>query len=441
MVARQIGKVTIFLLMVGLVALPGSVYAVPPLPHAFYGEVTVNGQAAPVGTIITAEVGGEDCGTYTTSTAGKYGNPAPSNDYLIVQGTNIEAGDTIEFYVNGIKADQTATFEAGGGPTELHLTAAGDAPLAVSTDFATSVTINSATLNANLLSLAPALSVDVSFEWGATTDYGNETTPETMTSIGAFSFALSNLSPGTTYHFRAKAIVGDTTSYGSDKSLTTPIPTGFTVSNLSLSPTSVTPGETVTITAKVTNTGGTEGSYTATLKINGAAQATKEVTLAPDASTTVSFTVEAGDTAGDYAVEIDGQSTTFTVTAAGFTVSNLSLSPTSVTPGETVTITAKVTNTGGTEGSYTATLKINGAAQATKEVTLAPDASKTVSFIVEAGDTAGDYAVEIDGQGSSFTVVTTAEPQSTNRPVIIGAVAILILLILLVAVVTVRRYR
>ena len=93
-------------------------------------------------------------------------------------------------------------------------------PPTVTTNAATGVTTNSATLNGNLTSLGTATSVNVSFEWGTTTSYGSETTPETMTSTGSFDAALSGLTPGATYHFRAKA-VGDGTSYGSDRSFVT----------------------------------------------------------------------------------------------------------------------------------------------------------------------------------------------------------------------------
>jgi len=97
-----------------------AVWAYPPLPHAFYGRVTIGGAPAPVGTLISAQVGGVDCGNYTTSVVGQYGNPAEL-DYLVVQG-DIETGATIDFYIDGIKADQTYLFEVGGGPTELDLT-------------------------------------------------------------------------------------------------------------------------------------------------------------------------------------------------------------------------------------------------------------------------------------------------------------------------------
>ncbi|GAJ04256.1 unnamed protein product, partial [marine sediment metagenome] len=111
------------------------------------------------------------------------------------------------------------------GITELNLTVAAVAPDVV-TNAATSITTSSATLNGNLGNLGTALSVDVSFEWGTSTSYGEETPTETMTSIGSFSAALSGLSPGTTYHFRAKADADGAISYGGDKTFTTQAPSG-----------------------------------------------------------------------------------------------------------------------------------------------------------------------------------------------------------------------
>jgi len=93
-------------------------------------------------------------------------------------------------------------------------------PPSVTTNDASGITGNSATLNGNLGNLGTAPTVSVSFEWGEDTSYGNTTTPESKSTTGAFSFALGSLSPNTTYHFRAKA-VGDGTSYGSDKSFCT----------------------------------------------------------------------------------------------------------------------------------------------------------------------------------------------------------------------------
>jgi len=90
----------------------------------------------------------------------------------------------------------------------------------VITTTATSVTSNSATLNGTLYNLGSATSVQVSFEWGNTTNYGNETPEQTKSMSTVFSADISGLIPGTTYHFRAKA-VGDSTAYGTDMTFTT----------------------------------------------------------------------------------------------------------------------------------------------------------------------------------------------------------------------------
>ncbi len=82
------------------------------------------------------------------------------------------------------------------------------------------LTTSSVTLYGSLEECGFAHSVQVSFEWGLDTTYGNETTSEDMISIGNFSTSIDDLNPGTTYHFRAKA-VGNGTNYGDDMSLTT----------------------------------------------------------------------------------------------------------------------------------------------------------------------------------------------------------------------------
>jgi parallel beta-helix repeat protein len=90
----------------------------------------------------------------------------------------------------------------------------------VITNAVSSVTTTSATLQGYLADLGTDTSVLVSFVWGLTTAYTNETTPpQFMDSPGSFSFPLSSLSRGTTYHYRAKAV--GSIAYGADMSFTT----------------------------------------------------------------------------------------------------------------------------------------------------------------------------------------------------------------------------
>jgi hypothetical protein len=93
-------------------------------------------------------------------------------------------------------------------------------PPTVTTDPATSVLGTSATLNGTLdTGTAP---VSCSFEWGLTNAYGNTTTPGVVTVGDTFSAGILGLSPGTTYHFRAKATDSGGTGYGLDATFTTP---------------------------------------------------------------------------------------------------------------------------------------------------------------------------------------------------------------------------
>jgi hypothetical protein len=64
-------------------------------------------------------------------------------------------------------------------------------------------------------------SVSVYFEYGTSTSYGSTTTPETLSSIGSFSFDISGLSTGQVYHYRAVVTDGVTAWPGSDAQLET----------------------------------------------------------------------------------------------------------------------------------------------------------------------------------------------------------------------------
>jgi hypothetical protein len=185
-------------------------------------------------------------------------------------------------------------------------------------------------------------------------------------------------------------------------------PPAFTITQLSITPEKVEPGEAVDVSIIVTNTGGTEGSHGVELGINGGIEAIQKIALLPGVSQPLSFTVMRKDP-GTYKVTVGGMIGEFAVVKpvppvpAAFHLSNLSISSTKVDPGQTVTITVRVANSGGTDGSYTVTLKIEGVAEHTDEVALAPGASQTVSFTV-VRDVPGSYRVEVDNLSGRFIV-------------------------------------
>jgi transcriptional regulator with XRE-family HTH domain len=91
-------------------------------------------------------------------------------------------------------------------------------------------------------------------------------------------------------------------------------PASFTVSDLSVSPATINPGDTATVTVIVNNTGDLSGSFDAVLRVNDNIVETKKVTLNGRSAQEVTFTISP-EIAGTYDVSIDGLSATIEVAA------------------------------------------------------------------------------------------------------------------------------
>jgi hypothetical protein len=91
-----------------------------------------------------------------------------------------------------------------------------------------------------------------------------------------------------------------------------PIPASFKLSGLKISPTEARIGDEISITAAVTNDGGTAGKHTLYLKINDVQIVSQEISLEPGASQTVQFSFDA-DTARNYTADINGQTVQYIV--------------------------------------------------------------------------------------------------------------------------------
>jgi len=89
------------IIAVGTLLLPAMVLAQPPsLPLLFQGNVTLDSEAAPVGTVISAEVEGVEVATNGPdgiAEAGHYALPVPNDGYT---------GKMVVFKVDGIVAGQ-----------------------------------------------------------------------------------------------------------------------------------------------------------------------------------------------------------------------------------------------------------------------------------------------------------------------------------------------
>jgi len=146
--------------------------------------------------------------------------------------------------------------------------------------------------------------------------------------------SLTNLTPGTTQHFRVMSTDKDGNEAVSDEHTFSTLGeapvANFVSAELFISPSEVAIGESVTISVDVANTGEEAGNYTVTLKIDGVVEATREVALDAGASEEITFTT-AKDVAGSYAVDVNGLSGSFTVKEK--------LAPPSSTPTPTPTST------------------------------------------------------------------------------------------------------
>jgi uncharacterized membrane protein len=111
-----------------------------------------------------------------------------------------------------------------------------------------------------------------------------------------------------------------------------------------------------------------------------------------------------------------------------------------VKPGEQVTITVTIANSGGTESSYNAVLKINDVDEAQKQVTLGPKGKQEITFTTSQ-ETAGSYDVNVGDTSGSFEVSTPATAPSGSKQswLIFGTIGVVILLLIFLVIALLRR--
>ena len=100
---------------------------------------------------------------------------------------------------------------------------------------------------------------------------------------------------------------------------------------------------------------------------------------------------------------------------AAFQTAGLKINPTEIEPGEELSITATVANTGDVGGRYMAELKINDSTQQTMQVLVDAGESKAVTFAV-VKDTPGIYEVALGGLNGQFEVLKPATPPQSFNP-------------------------
>ncbi|PVX24662.1 MAG: hypothetical protein CW691_06930 [Candidatus Bathyarchaeum sp.] len=177
-------------------------------------------------------------------------------------------------------------------------------------------------------------------------------------------------------------------------------------------------GDPITVSVTATNVGDVAAEFSLELFVNNQKRETKNIQLDGDETTSVQFEI-VENAEGDYDVQLGTLTTSFRITSdaqsvkpAEFQVTDLTINPSSALTDEAVKISVTVTNIGEESGSYTVSLKIDGATRDSRDVTVSGQASEVVEFEVSETNS-GTYTVEIDNQSGSFTVESLS-PASEN---------------------------
>jgi len=190
-------------------------------------------------------------------------------------------------------------------------------------------------------------------------------------------------------------------------------PASFEINEFYVTPEQAEFGETVKISAVITNTGALTGSHEYSIKLDGELVETRQITLDGGESQTVSFNVNP-ETSGVHEASIGELSSTFTVqepkAPASFSISDLTVNAAEINLGESVEISALITNTSDLSGSYDVILKMNDTIMESKQVTLDGGGDTTVIFSVTP-QSSGEHSVNI---GDLFAVFVVKEPPTAT---------------------------
>jgi len=183
------------------------------------------------------------------------------------------------------------------------------------------------------------------------------------------------------------------------------VPPAFEVLSLDITPPKVITGEKATVEVEIRNSNAKMDTYNVPLMVNGVADDRKSVTLAPGATELITFTLTRSH-AGTYRVSVGNKESTLVVEKPlppDFRLSNLEINPSEVNSGEKVIITAKIANVGGTQGSYTAELKVDGITNQTEKIIIPAGTDYMLVFKISR-DLPGTYTVALGDLTGQFVV-------------------------------------
>ncbi|WP_435552325.1 CARDB domain-containing protein [Natrinema sp. CGMCC1.2065] len=186
-------------------------------------------------------------------------------------------------------------------------------------------------------------------------------------------------------------------------------------SNLSVSPTAVKAGETVTVNATYRNDGDGWGTETVRLTVDGAVVDQRTVALSSGEEETVSFERRM-EWSGTYDVGIEGVGyQSVTVAGPQVEVSSATIDDATITAGETADVRVTVRNPSDRRIERTLELSVDGIVVDTRTVSIPANGERTVSFR-RSFDEPGTYAIAVSGvDAGTVTVEERAGFDIRNR--------------------------
>ena len=194
-------------------------------------------------------------------------------------------------------------------------------------------------------------------------------------------------------------------------------PPAFEVLSLDITPPKITTGEKATVEVQIRNSNAKMDMYNVPLMVNGVADDRKSVTLTPGATELITFMLTRSQ-AGIYRISVGNKESTLVVEKPlppDFRLSNLEINPTEVDTGEKVIITAKIANAGGTQGSYTAELKVDGVTNQTEKIIIPAGTDYMLVFKISR-NLPGTYKVALGDLTGQFAVKEPPRPVVNNPP-------------------------
>lgn len=191
---------------------------------------------------------------------------------------------------------------------------------------------------------------------------------------------------------------------------TGPKPAMFILKDLNINPNETEIGEPVAISLNITNIGELEGNYTIRLMINNSSIENQTVSFTPGESNITQFVINE-QKEGNYSVNIEDLSGSFTVKPAQEAQSNFVLTRISVIPyeawiGDTINVQVTAKNPATSAETGTIKLKVDNQLAETKTIDLSPGESRDIDFSFNA-TTQGPHNINVNSLLSGFNVVPT----------------------------------